>query len=129
MIFFDRPGCAANVITRVLVDHGYSAWPIDPPEQAGHVVLGLRDEPLADDGVRFALELRSRMSFRLLARSRHVDRAELNIDDITQSEAEGMVTDVVTSAAFRHIALGIADDIATRYSIDRPDLSGCTPAP
>jgi hypothetical protein len=127
MIFFDRPGCAANRITRVLVDHGYSAWPMDPPEQAGHVVLGLRDEPLANDQVRFALELRSRMSFRLLARSRYVARAGLNIDDITQAEAEEMVTDVVTSPAFQQMALGIADDFASRFTIDRPDLSGCVP--
>jgi hypothetical protein len=125
MIFFDRQGCDAKKITWVLVARGYSAWPWDPPEEPGHVVLGFRHEPLATGGYRFALELRSRMSFGVLARSRYVTRPDPNIDNLTQREANEMVGDIVTSPAFQRIALKIDDDIASRFRIDRPDLSDC----
>jgi hypothetical protein len=125
MIFFDRDGCDAKKITWVLVDRGYSAWPMDPPEEPGHVVLGFRHEPLATGGYRFALELRSRTSFAVIARSRYVTRPDPNIENITQQEAKEMVSDIVTSPAFQRIALRIDDDIASRFRIDRPDLSDC----
>ena len=125
MIFFERWGCAADKITLVLVDQGYSAWPMDPPEQPGHVVLGLRAESLPDGRVGFMLELRGRSSYAILARSRHVIRQDLNIDDLSRPEAEQMVSDVVTSPAFERIAFKIDDDIASRFRIERPDLSSC----
>jgi hypothetical protein len=125
MIFFERPGCAADKITQVLVDHGYAAWPMDPTEQPGHVVLGLRGEALSNGHVSFTLELRGRSSNALLARSRHVIRQDLNIDDLGRREAHQMIADVVRSPAFERVALKVDDDVVSRYSIERPDLSSC----
>jgi hypothetical protein len=125
MIFLEEPGCVADKITRVLVENGYSAVPMDPPEQPGHVVLRLNHEQLPNGQVRYALELRGRSAYHVVAMSRYVTPLNPNIDAISRPEVERMVTDVVTSSAFERIASQVGDDFASRFTIERPDLSSC----
>jgi hypothetical protein len=125
MIFLEEPGCVSDKITRVLVDHGYSAVPMDPPDQPGHVVLRLKHDDLPSGQVRYALELRGRSAYHVVAMSRYVTPQNPNIDAISRPEVERMVADVVTSPAFGRIASQIGDDFASRFTIERPDLSSC----
>ncbi|HWZ92548.1 MAG TPA: hypothetical protein VNW92_26965, partial [Polyangiaceae bacterium] len=130
MILVDHsnPPCASRVITRVLVDHGYAAWPTDPPDVPGHV-MAILEQDHVPEGRRFSLTFFDRHALTVLATATRVVPAAANIDYLLpyldEHDAEQLVAEVVTTPTFREFARHVHDNTVDTFRIDRPDTRDC----